>query len=352
MAVFSAGIGGADSIAVLPFTSALGLPDAFARRMARNTQLILLEESNLWRVADPAAGAGGFEALTDALSDRAWTLFQDIEREGGIVNSLREGAIQGRIAAVRASREKAVATRRDPITGVSEFPNIREAAVSVLMPSTPGPAAPTRSEAPQAARVPSSSPAPPAGTVQIASIASLIEAASAGATLKTLAAAAPGAAPVAIAPLPSIRSAEPFERLRDAADACLARTGELPKVFLATLGPVAAFTARAGFAKNLFEAGGIEAHLGDGYDSLDDLVADYRRSNAKLACLCSSDEIYRERGVEAAAALSAAGCPTLFLAGRPGDLEPGLREAGVETFIFAGADIVEILARTMDAVCG
>jgi methylmalonyl-CoA mutase len=89
VAAFSAGIGGADAITVLPFTAPLGLPDAFARRVARNTQAILLDESNLARVADPAAGAGGFEALTDALCEKAWGLFQEIEREGGILESLK-----------------------------------------------------------------------------------------------------------------------------------------------------------------------------------------------------------------------------------------------------------------------
>src|SRR5205085_12572173 len=88
IAAFSAGLGAADAITVLPFTAALGLPDAFARRIARNAQLILLEESNLWRVEDPAAGAGGFEALTDGLCERAWALFQEIEREGGMAESL------------------------------------------------------------------------------------------------------------------------------------------------------------------------------------------------------------------------------------------------------------------------
>jgi len=75
IATFAAGLGGANAITVLPFTNALGLPDAFARRIARNTQLILLEESNLAKVADPAAGSGGIEALTDELCRVAWALF-------------------------------------------------------------------------------------------------------------------------------------------------------------------------------------------------------------------------------------------------------------------------------------
>ena len=88
MAVFAAGLGGANSITVLPFTAALGLPDRFARRLARNTQLILLEESNLAKVADPAAGSGGIEDLTDKLCRAAWALFQEIEAAGGAAAAL------------------------------------------------------------------------------------------------------------------------------------------------------------------------------------------------------------------------------------------------------------------------
>ena len=102
MAVFAAGLGGADSIAVFPFTAALGLPDAFARRLARNTQLILLEESSLAKVADPAAGSGGIEDITDRLCEAAWALFQEIEATGGTAAALEAGLIQDKVAAVRA----------------------------------------------------------------------------------------------------------------------------------------------------------------------------------------------------------------------------------------------------------
>ena len=81
-AVFGAGLGGTDTFTVLPFSIAQGLPNAFARRMARNTQLILLEESHLWRVADPASGSGYVESLTHDLCERAWTIFQGIEKTG------------------------------------------------------------------------------------------------------------------------------------------------------------------------------------------------------------------------------------------------------------------------------
>jgi methylmalonyl-CoA mutase N-terminal domain/subunit len=133
VATFSAGIGGADTITVLPFTTALGLPDAFTRRIARNTQLILLEEAHLWRVAEPSAGSGSLEALTEALCRQAWRLFQELEREGGIVSSLIAGELQTRIAITRAAREHAIATRRHTVTGTSEFADLGERDVTTLM---------------------------------------------------------------------------------------------------------------------------------------------------------------------------------------------------------------------------
>jgi methylmalonyl-CoA mutase len=298
-ATFSAGIGGADGITVLPFTAALGLPDAFARRLARNTQIILLEESNLWRTADAAAGAGAFEAMTDALCDKAWGLFQELERQGGIVAGLASGALQRQIAAVRAERDRNLARRKDPLTGTSEFPDLREVAVTVLMPP----------------------PSAPDGQAE------------------------PGGGSE---PLVSRRLAEPFEALRDRADRMLEETGSRPKVFLANLGPAAAFTARSGFAKNLFEAGGIEAVGNDGFASVDALAAAHRASGAKLACLCSSDEIYAQHAAPAAMALKGAQCGHIYLAGRPRELEPALQQAGVETFIFAGCDAVAVLAEALD----
>lgn len=336
VATFSAGIGGADAITALPFTAALGLPDAFARRLARNTQLILLDESNLWRVADPAAGSGGFEALTDALCEKAWGLFQEIEREGGILESLRSNALQARIATVRAAREKAAATRKEPITGTSEFPNIHEADVSVLMAAAPGDEAP----------VPARQKAAPQPTET--AFSALVQMASGGATMAQLAGTASGPAPVAVDPLPSTRAAEPFERLRDRSDAYLARTGSRPKVFLANLGPVSAFTARATFAKNFFEAGGIEAITNEGFSDVDKLKSAYLDSKAQLSCICSSDEIYLTHAEDAAKALKGNASSTIYLAGRPGDHEEQWSRAGINTFIYAGCDTLKVLSDALE----
>ena len=305
IAAFSAGIGGADNVTVLPFTAPLGLPDAFARRIARNTQLILIEEANLWRVADPVAGAGGFEAMTEALETAAWAAFQEIEREGGIVTSLQAGALQHRVAAMRSRRDAAVATRHDKLTGTSEFPNLHDKPVAVLMPASP------------AGIADESGPGSEDG--------------------------------VAIEPLPSHRVAEPFEHLRDMSDHRLAETGSRPKVFLANLGPIAAFSARAMFAINAFEAGGIEALGNDGFASTETLVAAFQQSGARLVCLCSSDEIYATHALAAAAALRQAGAQAIYLAGRPGELRAELEAAGVTEFIAIGSNLLSVLGEAQAA---
>ena len=301
VAVFSAGLGGADAITVLPHTAALGLPDRFARRIARNTQLVLLEESNLAKVADPAAGAGGIEDLTQKLCAAAWSLFQEIERAGGAWPALEQGLIQSQVAAVRAEREKNIAHRKDALTGTSEFPDIFEAPVSVL-------------------DVPRVKPVPDA----------------------------PGT--VTCEPLPRIRVAEPFEQLRDASDRMLARTGARPRIFLANLGPRAAFTERAMFAKNFFEAGGIEAVTNDGFAGHAEMDAAFKASGAKIACLCSSDEIYAIEAVEATKALKTAGASHIYLAGQPGDLEAAMKAAAVQSFIYVGCDVVATLRAAHDII--
>ncbi|MFZ3599014.1 methylmalonyl-CoA mutase family protein [Streptomyces sp. BH104] len=200
IAAFAAGVGGADAVTVLPFDEALGLPDAFARRVARNTSTILIEESHLARVIDPAGGSWYVERLTDELAHAGWEFFQEIEAAGGQAAALRSGLLGERLAATWAARSKKLATRREPVTGVSEFPDLAEKAV-VRKPA----------------------PARPSGG------------------------------------LPRVRRDEAFEALRARSNAHLAATGSRPRVHLAGLGPVAAHTARLTFAANLFQAGGIEA---------------------------------------------------------------------------------------------
>ncbi len=293
IAVFAAALGGADAISVLPFTAALGLPDGFARRNARNTQLVLRDESNLAKVADAAAGSDAVEDLTDQLCGAAWTLFQEIETAGGCAAALESGMIQSKVTAVRTKRQTAIAAGKDALTGASIFPVLDEPQIAVLE------------------RMPARAPAPkrPNST----SFPSLLP----------------------------IRLAEPFEALRDASDKMLAASGARPKVFLACLGTEAEFTQRATFATNFFAAGGIEA-VGN-QPGVSSLGAAFATSGAKFACLCATDKSYESEGANAAAALKAAGAKHVYLAGRPDALEAALRTAGVQSFVYEGCDALALL---------
>jgi methylmalonyl-CoA mutase len=296
IAALAAAVGGADAVTVLPFNAALGLPDPFARRIARNTQTILIEEANIHRVADPAAGSGAIEALTEALCALAWTLFQEIERAGGTAKALETGLIQLAVAKVRAEREANVARRKESVVGTSDFPDLAEAPVVVLGSAAPAPGQP---------------PASPR-----------------------------------LEPLPRVRLAEPFERLRDRSDAYLSRHGSRPRVFLACLGRASDFNARVSFAKSLFESGGIEAVE----DSGDNVVKRFKDSGAKLACLCSSDKVYAREATQAAEALIQAGASCVYLAGKPGTDHAALEKAGISTFLHQGCDTLQILKAAYDEI--
>jgi methylmalonyl-CoA mutase len=153
-------------------------------------------------------------------------------------------------------------------------------------------------------------------------------------------------AAVVAAALPRIRLAEPFEQLRDASDKILAQSGARPKIFLATLGKPADFNARANFARNFFEAGGIEA--AGGGDDPSPLAAAFKASGATLACLCGSDKAYNSEAEAAAAALKVQGARQVYLAGRPGAKEDTWRAAGVQTFIHEGCDVLATLRAAYD----
>ncbi|GGN44344.1 methylmalonyl-CoA mutase [Streptomyces kronopolitis] len=291
VAGLSAGVGGAEAVTVLPFDAALGLPDAFARRIARNTQSVLLEESHLSKVIDPAGGSWYVESLTDELARAAWAWFQEIEGAGGQAEALRSGMIAGRLADTWQRRTDDLARRREPITGVSEFPHLAE---------------------PPVHREPA--PAPIGGG------------------------------------LPRVRRDDAYERLRSRSDAHLAASGARPKVFLAALGPVAAHTARLSFAANLFQAGGIETVNEPAPVDAESVAGAFARSGARIACLCASDAVYGEQAAVVAAALKSAGAVRVLLAGKPGERREEFTAAGVDTFVFAGCDAVEVLSSALDVM--
>jgi methylmalonyl-CoA mutase len=300
VAGFAAAVAGADAITVLPFTLPLGLPDGFARRLARNTQAVLMEEAHLARVADPAGGSGSVEALTDALCGEAWERFRAIEKAGGLAAALATGAPQTAVAEAARQRAAGVATRKRPIVGTSEFALPAERPVTVLAPA-------------------------PVGAL----------------------AASPAAAGPTLAPL---RLAAPFERLRDAADTFATAHGSPPRVLLAGLGARADRAARTAWTKGVLAAGGIDVVAVDLDGAADAAaVAASRADGVAVACLSGSDAAYERDGPAVAAALAAAGV-AVFVAGRPGPIAEAWTAAGAAGFLFAGADVAAALAAVQQSL--
>ncbi len=281
-ATFASALGGADSILARSFDSELGVPDEFGRRLARNTHLLLQEESNVGRVLDPAGGSWYVETLTEQLAHVAWELFAGIEADGAMAAVLADGSWAAKIDGAWRAREGALATRRVPVTGVSEFPLIDEEPLQ----------RPQRS----------------------------------------------GAA----APQVRHRDAEAFEALRDRAAA------SDPTIFLANLGSIATHTARATWAKNFFEAGGVRALTNDGFADAAAAASAFESSGARIACLCSSDAVYADLAESTAAALKAAGAERVYLAGNPGDARGAYEAAGVDEFVHVGVDVVGSLSSALD----
>ncbi|BCN78433.1 methylmalonyl-CoA mutase small subunit [Prescottella equi] len=301
LAAFGAGVGGADSVTVLPFDVALpagaaGVSKSFSERIARNTQLLLLEESHLGRVLDPGAGSWYVEQLTEEIAAKAWEFFQQIEAAGGYRAALAAGVVADRIAATKAARDADIAHRRTAVTGINEFPNLSEAPL-------------------------------PAG------------AAEAGA---------------AVSGTPVARYASAFEALRDRSDAYLAANGARPQVLLAPLGSVAEHNVRTTFAANLLASGGIEAVNPGPLDPADGGIATaVKESGTKIAVLCGTDKRYGEQGAAAVTALREAGIEQVLLAGPEkifADVEDGA--ARPDGFLTARIDAVAALTELLGAIAG
>ena len=301
MAAATAAMGGADCITVLPFTWALGQPDAFARRMARNTSIVLMEESGLARVLDPAGGSFAIETLTADLEQAAWKLFQKIEAAGGLAAMLSTGAWQNRIAHTATAKRQAIATGKIQLTGTTAFPRLGDDGITV----TPWPEQPTLGTDLDGARV---------------------------------------------LPLEPFRASEPFELLRARADKYAVRHGEQPRVFLACLGPLASHATRATWTANFLAAGGITVVQSEPLLQSAYAGQAFADSGASVACICGSDESYGELGDAIASLLRTAGATEVYLAGRPKRLEAALQQAGVSGFIFAGCDMIETLGSLQAAI--
>ena len=286
IATFSAAVGGAEAVTTLPFDTAHGLPTDFSRRVARNTQVVLAEESNIGRVNDPAGGSWYVETLTEQLADAAWAAFQQVEAAGGMVAALADGLPQRVLADLTTKRALLIATRQRPLTGVSEFPNTTEPVLVVR----PRPPAPARNG------------------------------------------------------LPRHRDSEVFEALRDRA-----ATAGTPAVFVACLGSRRDFGAREGFASNLFHIAGLDTPSFEG-GSTEEVVAAWRSAGTPVAVLCSSAAVYAKQGLEVADALKQAGATRVLLAGSLKELGGTDSAGLIDGTIGMGVDVVEVLSTTLDTL--
>ena len=318
-AALAAGTGGADAVTVLPFDyAAAAMPGGLGARLARNTQSLLLEEAQLGRTFDPAGGSFYVESLTRELAERGWRAFQAVEAAGGIMAGLADGTLAEAIESSWNARLAALGTRRQAVTGVSDFPLLEEPAGAGREAHA---AVPAERERPD--------PAGPAVAGRGASAASELGPERSGGGL------------------PVRRPAQPFEDLRDAADRHLARTGRRPTVAVAALGPEAAHGPRTTWVRNLLAAGGLAAAggQGDGAASPVEAAAAFAAGPDRVAVITGSDQAYAERGPATARALKAAGAAAVAMAADPADGWADALAAGVDELWHEGMDVLGALGR-------
>ncbi|MEE8371786.1 MAG: methylmalonyl-CoA mutase family protein [Sphingomonadales bacterium] len=319
LAAFAAGIAGADAITLLPFTAPMGVPDGKARRLARNIQLLLMEESNLHRVADPLAGAYSIETLTAELSAAAWAQFQEIEGQGGMGAVIESGWFRGKIAGVVGERWRRLHCREELLTGVSSYPKLDETSPEVAVVD------PTIYKAGEGGdpitledfEDPASERGPPAEAE----------------------------------PLGPIRLAEPFEDMRLRAWDWAAENKRNPRVLLVALGRNRDSIAPATYARNLFASAGFEAVLLASFEDEVALALALEGQDAEAAVICGAPEDCRERAGGVMAALRTAGIQPVYLVGEPEILREDDR-AGLSGAFYEGVDVVVQLETLQDHLEG
>jgi methylmalonyl-CoA mutase len=350
---FAAVMGGCDSLHVSPFDEALGLPDEFSRRIARNAQIILQEECSFGRLVDPAGGSWAVEKLTDEIAREAWALFQEVERQGGMAAALAAGFPQAQIAATRNERLNQVALRREVIIGANMYVDLKEKPATArpvdsaaLQAERADELAHVRSRRDSVAMRTALTALSGAGSDQL--VAAATAAARVGATLGELATAMRGAVEPSPchSPIPVHRAAEQFEALRTAAEQHAARTGSRPAVFLAGMGPLAKHKARADFTSGFFEAGGFAVIASSGFNTPEEAAQAAQASGASIVVICAPDDRYPELVPPLTSLLKTAHPETtVVLAGYPADQIEAHKAAGVDEFVHLRADCYTILSR-------
>ncbi|PEN15114.1 methylmalonyl-CoA mutase [Longibacter salinarum] len=342
----SAIIGGCDVLTVAPFDESLNGPNDFASRIARNTQLILRHESHLDQVADPGAGSYYVEAVTNAIIEEAWPLFQAIEKAGGMLEALASGTIAEQIAEVREKRRERVDQRKHVLVGTTHYPDVDEQHLSDVNKANHAipdglASAPDEGHGPEE-HSPKAVPAVSGDDI----LEPIVEAMNNGASLRDVSAAL-AATPVGGGPgiraLPSIRLSEPFEQLRLRVEAYAERTGRTPTVLLAPYGPAGARSARANFARNYLGVAGFRIVEPISFDTADGAASAAIDDGADIVVACSSDDAYSDYVPALREALDEGESRSLLIvAGAPDGVSDNVRPAA-DHFVHLKAPLLDTL---------
>lgn len=359
---FSAVIGSADAITISPFDFLFKQPDFFSRRIARNTQIILKEESHLDQVIDPAAGSFFVEKLTNDICEAAWMLFKQIQKIGGIFEAIKTGFVQNEIKKVADSRKNDFAKRKSVLVGTNYYVNPKEEIEEIKEPDYEE-IYRKRVEYIQKYRISGDDKKHQAILEKLQKIADTksydlvelaIEAYIDGAAIGEISSSirAYEKEELKVEPLDFTRAAEPFEELRKKSEEYKKNHSHKPKVFLATMGPLKQYKARADFSRGFFEVGGFEIiYPTTGFNSTVDAVNAALDSNAEIITICSTDETYPElvpaivKGVK-----EKSPDKIVVLAGYPKDQIEQHKASGVDTFIYLGCNIVEIISAIFEKI--
>lgn len=352
---FSGVVGGVESLHSGAFDEILREPSEFSRRIARNTQIVLQEECELGATVDPAGGSFLVEKLTDEVAQESWSLFQQIEKDGGMATALQKGSVQKAVGATAAERAKRFGQRRDVLVGTNQYANAKEEAPKMEMPDYAA-LHHTRSRELASYRISGEREgdekvldclARVQQSAGAARIDAAVEAASAGGTLgeitRALRASAPGE-PAKASALCIHRLSQPYEQLRGASAAFALSTGKPPQVFLCNMGPLRQHKLRADFTRGFLEPGGFEVVYPQGFQSAQDAAEAALGSGARVAVICSTDDTYPE-DVPAVCQAIKAKDPDMYLmmAGFPGDKEAEYKQAGLDDYLFIKSDNYKVL---------
>jgi len=353
---FAGVLGGCDSMQVGAFDEVLRQPDDFSRRVARNTQLILQKECQLDHVIDPAGGSWFVENLTSEIAQKAWALFQEVEKLGGMEAALRAGFPQTTVAATAAEKIKAVNGRRDSIVGLNQYANPREKPLDRPVAD----ATVFHKRRVQQVASHRTSLEDDESEVVLEKLAKVVnfkgadlfeacvEAVSAGATIGEITRAirindspCPPITPVHIS-----RASVGIESLRAAMDRWTAQGQERPQAFLCNMGSLRDYKARADFSRGFLAVGGYEAVSPAGFKTPAEAADAFAQSGARIAVICSTDENYPALVPPLVQGLRAKRPDAIIvLAGYPREQVEAYKKAGVDEFIHIRADAVELLSR-------